>query len=229
MSLSARRFFDRTKSNVVKDSDLPNFFTFHLTIELGQPFVTVQSVRDCYLACDLAVPSWLAPHFSNGLKSKPRRFIKANGGYRLENRLREEIAKRLGHAQSVEQTSAALNRLEPLIEAGPKRDFLHETIKCFEAGANRAAVVMCWNLALHHLQDHLMHDADRLASFNAALAKNTDSRVKIKSVTKPDDYRNARKQVSAVLPRSQNLDFDYVQKAGNETGRTKRCRTSVWR
>jgi hypothetical protein len=155
---------------------------------MEQPAATVQSIRDCYEACDLASPSWLASHLSKGLKSKPRRFIKVKGGYRLEAKRRDEIAKVLGHGRAAVQTSPALNRLEVQVSTGPKRDFLHETINCFEVGANRAAVVMCWNLAIHHLQDHLIGNATRLASFNTALANNKDPRVKIKAITKPDDF-----------------------------------------
>ncbi|MGA8616642.1 MAG: TIGR02391 family protein [Xanthobacteraceae bacterium] len=56
---------------------------------------TVSAVKKCYEECDLHSPSWLASHFSNGLKSKPKRFVKRNGGYRLENKLRQQIAASL--------------------------------------------------------------------------------------------------------------------------------------
>ena len=187
MNSPVRRFYDRGKLVVVKESDLPDFFAYHLTVEMAEPSVTVKAVRECYDSCDIAPPSWLASHFSNGLK-KPRRYIKLNGGYRLENRRREEIATLLSDNQATVQTSTALDRLEAQIQAGPKRDFLHETIKCFGVGAYRAAVVMCWNLAVHHLQDHILTDPARHAAFNAVLAKNTDMRVKIKSVSKQDDF-----------------------------------------
>lgn len=187
MNSPARRFYDRAKSAVDKESDLPDFFAYHLTVEMAKPSVTVKAVRDCYDTCDMAPPSWLASHFSNGLK-KPRRYIKLNDGYRLENRRREEIVMLLGDSQAAVQTSTALNRLEAQIPVGPKRDFLHETINCFGVGACRAAVVMCWNLAAHHLQDHILADAARHAAFNAVLAKNTDTRVKIKAVGKQDDF-----------------------------------------
>jgi hypothetical protein len=114
--------------------------------------------------------------------------VKSGSGYRLEHKRREQIAKLFGEDQPSVQTSGALDRLESRIAAGPKRDFLHETIKCFIVGANRAAVVMCWNLALHHLQDYVMSDTTHLAAFNAVLAINKDQRVKIKIVTKQDDF-----------------------------------------
>lgn len=188
MMKAPARFYDRAKSVVVKNSDLPDFFVYHLTVEMEKATATVQAVKDCYAGCDLSTPSWLASHFSNGLKSKPKRFIKKDGGYRLENKRREQITALLGDSQTAVQTSASLSRLEAQVPEGPKRDFLQETIRCFTAGANRAAVVMCWNLALHHLRDHVMGDAQRLADFNAALALNKDGRVKIKAITKLDDF-----------------------------------------
>ncbi len=94
----------------------------------------------------------------------------------------------LGEDAPDAQTSAALNRLETQVPAGPKREFLHETINCFNAGANRAAIVMCWNLAAHHIQEHILADRSRHAAFDAALAKNTDKRVKITAISKQDDF-----------------------------------------
>jgi hypothetical protein len=187
MNTPTRRFYERIKPLIGAASDLPDLFTYYITIELSQPAATVEAVRESYAACDLAPPSWLASHFSKGLQ-KPRRFIKLNGGYRLENARREEIAKRLGEGKAPAQASAVLNALEAQIAPGPKRDFLHETINCFGAGANRAAVVMCWNLVVHHLQDHILADASRHAAFNAVLAKSTDTRVKIKAIAKADDF-----------------------------------------
>lgn len=188
MTLPTRRFYERATPHISKDGDVPDLFVYYLTIERDEPAATAQGVRDCYEACDLATPSWLASHLSNGLKSKPKRFIKKNGGYRLENKRREEIAGMLGDGQPSIQTSAALDRLEAHAAVGPKRDFLQETIKCFRVGANRAAIVMCWNLAVHHLQDYVIADANRFAAFNSALSQNKDGRVKIKSVTKLDDF-----------------------------------------
>src|SRR6266705_586182 len=92
MATAAQRFYTRVRKYIGKDSDLPNFFAYHLTIELGGNAATVTAVRRCYEECDLHAPSWLPSHFSAGLKSKPRRFVKRNSGYRLEGRLREKIA-----------------------------------------------------------------------------------------------------------------------------------------
>jgi hypothetical protein len=75
-------------------------------------------------------------------------------------------------------------RLETTMPAGPKRDFLVETINCFEAGANRATMVMCWILVMDHMFDHVF--THKLAEFNAALAKNPPKN--ITKITPRDDF-----------------------------------------
>lgn len=205
------RFYQRAKRVLTKETDLPDFLTYHLTVDLEQPAASVEMVKNCYSACDLALPSWLASHFSKGLKSNPRRFVKAANGYRLEGKRREKIALALSIVGGDLQTSAALERLELLVPDGPKRDFLQETIKCFSAGANRAAVVMCWNLTLHHLQDHVLAHAS--ASFAQALAANTDTRVKIKSIAKHDDFTE--------MPEGKFLEFCRVAKIVTSSMYTK--------
>jgi hypothetical protein len=188
MTSPTARFYNRIRLHLAKEKDLPDFFVYHLTVEQEASTATTQDLRDCYHACDIAAPTWLGPHLSNGLKSRPKLFVRSGSGYRLEHNRREQIAKLFGVDHPSVQTSGALDRLESRVAAGPKRDFLHETIKCFSVGANRAAMVMCWNLALHHLQDYVLSDATRLAAFNAVLALNKDQRVKIKVVTKQDDF-----------------------------------------
>ena len=182
------RFYERAEPHVAAASDLPDFFVYFLTVEQGEAVASTRAVRECYDACDLAPPSWLASHMSKGVNNKPKRFIKRDGGYRLESKRKKAIAALLGDGQPDVQTSAALDKLESQIPAGPKRDFLRETIKCFSAGANRAAIVMCWNLAAHHLQEHILADATRHAAFDSVLAKNTDKRVKITAIAKQDDF-----------------------------------------
>lgn len=188
MTSPTARFYNRIRTHLVKEKDLPDFFVYYLTVEQEASAATTQDIRDCYRACDIAAPTWLGPHLSNGLKAIPKLFVRSGSGYRLEHKRREQIAKLIGEDQPSVQTSGALDRLETRVTAGPKRDFLHETIKCFSVGANRGAVVMCWNLALHHLQDYVMSDAARVAAFNAVLALNKDQRVKIKVVTKQNDF-----------------------------------------
>jgi hypothetical protein len=186
MTSPAKRFYEVVRQHAPNKGELVDFFIYHLTVEQEAVTATVKMIESCYEECDLAVPAGLPVQLSKGLKSKPVRYLKKDKGYRLENKSKEAIAEKLGEARHAVQVSATLRQLEGKIPAGPKRDFLKETIDCFTAGANRATVVMCWNLALHHLYDYVLKH--ELAAFNVALGKNTDARVKIKIVLKLDDF-----------------------------------------
>jgi Protein of unknown function (Hypoth_ymh) len=119
MKTPTQRFYERTKSKISKESDLPNLFVYHLTIELGHDAASVAAVKKCYEECDLHAPSWLASHFSIGLRSKPRRFIKRDGGYRLEDKLRERIAALIGSEHpATEATTDEDNELAGIEYAG---------------------------------------------------------------------------------------------------------------
>ena len=79
---------------------------------------------------------------------------------------------------------------------------MKETINCFEAGANRATIVMCWILALDHLIDYVMKKY--AAAFDQVLAANTDKRVKVTSIRSRDDF--------ADIPEGKLIEF--IRSAG---------------
>jgi hypothetical protein len=171
------------------------FFIYYDTVELGMDSTSPSSVRDSFIACDLTAPSGLHAYLSQGVKDK--RFIKSAGGYRLQRHFREQLSARLGAEKVVAQTSVELRKLETALPPGPAKDFLKETIDCFEAGANRATIVMCWILAIDQLYSYIL--VNKLSEFNAALSKNTDKRVKVTVVAKRDDFGE--------MPESKFIEF----------------------
>jgi hypothetical protein len=56
---------------------------------------TVTQIGECFKACDLTPPGRIAPYLSEGLKSRPQKFVKANGGYKLQRQYRDAVAKKL--------------------------------------------------------------------------------------------------------------------------------------
>jgi hypothetical protein len=100
---SVQRFYANAKSKLGKESDLPSYFVYHLTVELKRSAASAAEVRRCYEECDLHPPSWLASHFSKGLRSKPRRFLRRDHGYRLEESLREQIAELLKNGSAASE------------------------------------------------------------------------------------------------------------------------------
>ena len=62
---------------------LVELFVYFLTVESGQESATPKQVAECFAACDLVVPGNVSARLSEGLKGKPTKYIKANGGYKL--------------------------------------------------------------------------------------------------------------------------------------------------
>jgi hypothetical protein len=195
-------------------STLVELFVYFMTVELGQEVATPKQVADCFAACDLVVPGNVAARLSEGLKSKPPKFIRANGGYKLQRHMREGLSRRLGAEKMTTQTSATLRSLEHKMPDGADKDFLKEAITCFEAGADRATIVMVWILALDHLFAHIL--AHKLADFNAALASNTDKSVKVKVVTQRDDFSEMKESKFIELCRTAKIISNDVRKILDE-------------
>lgn len=183
MSQAVNRFYNSIQDAVnAASSDLVAFFVYFLTVEMGNESATALDVEQCFRDCDIT-PRRVSAYLTEGLTSNPQRYVKATQGYKLQRHYRETLSTMLGAQRAVAQTSVELRRLEAALPDGAKKQFLSETIDCFEAEANRAAVVMCWILTVDHLFDHVMKH--KLNEFNQALSKNPDKRVK-QVVTRDD-------------------------------------------
>lgn len=187
MTDAVNRFYNSVE-NAANQSQaaLVELFVYFLTVEAGQDSATPAQVADCFTACDLGVPKNVPARLSEGLKGKPPRYLRVNGGYKLQRHMREALSKKLGAEKVTGQTSATLRGLEHKLPEEADKDFLKETIDCFEAGANRATIVMAWILATDHLFSYILKH--KLTEFNAALARNTDKSVKVKAITQRDDF-----------------------------------------
>ena len=187
MTDAVNRFYNSIeKVKEQSQAALVELFVYFLTVELGQEYATPKEVADCFAACDLGVPKNVYARLSEGLKGRPAKYIKANGGYKLQRHSREALSSKLGAQIVTAQTSATLRGLEHKLTERSDKEFLRETIDCFEAGANRATIVMAWILATDHLFAYIL--AHKLSEFNAVLALNTDKSVKIKVITQRDDF-----------------------------------------
>lgn len=215
MTDAVNRFY-----NSIKDADkkTPNslieFFTYFLTVELGEPAVTAGAINQCYRDCDLQLPSRLPQYLSDNTLGKAPKFVKASVGYKLHRHRKDAIAKELGAERVVVQVSAELRKLEPKVGAGPRKEFLKETIDCFEAGASRASIIMCWILVLDHLFDFVI--TRHLADFNTVLSKVNDRRVKVSSITVKDDFGDIPESKFIELLRSAGIISNDVRKILDE-------------
>ena len=189
-------------------SVLVELFVYYLTVESGRDSATAKQVAECFEACDLVVPGNVAARLSEGLKSRPPKYLKSTGGYKLQRHMREALSRKLGAETMTAQTSATLRLLEQKLTAGANKDFLKEAIDCFEVSANRAAIVMTWNLAMDHLFTHII--AHKLADFNTALAK--DKAVKIDIISHRDDFNDIKEIRFIELCRSSSVISNDVRK-----------------
>ena len=189
-------------------SALVELFVYFLTVEAGQESATAKQVNDCFIACDLATPKNVSARLSEGLKTKPPRYIRVNGGYRLQRHMRKALSKKLGAEKVTAQTSTTLRGLEHKMPAGGAKDFLGETIDCFEAGANRATITMAWILAVDHLFEYILKH--KLAEFNAELAK--DKGVKLNAITQRDDFTEMKETKFIEICRTAKIISNDVRK-----------------
>lgn len=179
------------------NSELIELFVYFFTEELGNESATAKQVETCFAGCDLSVPSSVGSYLSRGTKGSSPVFIKADKGYRLQRQIKEKIAERLGAGKVEVHTNTELRKLLSNVPDGDTREFLTEVIDCFDVGANRAAIVMCWILTMDHLYEYILKH--KLADFNVVLARNTDKRVKVTIVNTKDDFSD--------IPESKFIEF----------------------
>jgi hypothetical protein len=152
----ASRFYNAIRDVAgLRQSELIAYFVYYLTVEAGASCATPAEINRCFLECDLQPPANTSARLSQYASGSSRRFLKVSGGYRLHRAYREEIARRLGNLPVAFQTSETLRRLETKFTEEHEKAFLAELINCFEVGANRASIVLCWILAIDHLYDYV--------------------------------------------------------------------------
>lgn len=206
---SVNRFYNSIENGAsLSQSALMELFVYFLTVELGQEAAMPKHVAECFAACDLVVPGNVSARLSEGLKSKPPKFIKTKAGYKLQRHMREELSKKLGAETVTAQTSATLRSLEHKLPAGADKEFLKEAIDCFEIGANRATIVMTWILAMDHLFAYIL--AHKRDDFNAALSN--DKGVKINVVSQRDDFTEIKETKFIELCRAAGIVSNDVRK-----------------
>src|ERR1019366_3823070 len=96
---------------------------------------------------------------------RAKEVLKNSLGYRLAGPTRDALDSLYassGHKVQIEQL---LRDLPAQVPDLAERTYLDEALICYENGAFRAAVVMAWNLAYHHLCDHVIKN--HLVDFNA--------------------------------------------------------------
>ena len=115
--------------------------------------------------------------------------------YKLHWRIREQFEQEeLAATPTSIQVHQLLKELPDRLPLREEKAFLEETLTCYRSGANRAAIVMCWNLAFSHLCNFILKDTSRLTTFNQEWLKKS---TKAKAINAYDDF--SRLKESEVL------------------------------
>jgi len=220
MTTAVNRFYNSIEdAESQSQSALVELFVYFLTVELGQDAAAAKQVADSFAACDLVVPGNVGARLSEGVKAKSPKYIRANGGYKLQRHMREALSRKLGAEKVMAQTSATLRGLEHKLPEGADKDFLKEAVDCFEARANRAAIVMVWILAIDHLFSYIL--AHKLAEFNAVLAQNKDKSVKVRVIMQRDDFTEMKESKFIEFCRTAKIINNDVRKILNQKLETR--------
>ncbi len=83
-----------------------------------------------------------------------------------------------------------------------ERTYLDEALVCFNVGAFRASIVMCWNLAYDHLCELVL--TRHLRDFNAQLPKSFP-KADISVLNKKDDFQELKESQVLQVCKSANI------------------------
>ncbi|MDP2276183.1 MAG: hypothetical protein Q8N23_35000 [Archangium sp.] len=130
----------------------------------ARPDYEVGEFRRAYERLNLTPPSNISQLVTQLVEQK--QLIRKAKKLSLDRRLRLEFDAKYGQRPTAISVTKLLQELPAKVPHVAERAFLDETIKCFGAGAYRAAIVMSWNLAYDHLLQWVLKN--HLAAFNAA-------------------------------------------------------------
>ena len=119
------------------------------------------------------------------------------------------------------QTAVELRALEGLFTAPDTKAFLKEAIDCFEAGANRAAVIMVWLLTFDHFLNYIY--TNKLTEFNRRLGSVTSNnpKARITRINRIEDFEEVGESDIITYCRSENIITIGVKNALDEGLRTR--------
>ena len=135
-------------------SEKIKLFAWFLQVHQKMTSFQTYDVRKCYDELSIAPPLSFSGYFENLVKQK--QLLRDKVGYRLEGRTFEVLDKQYGSREISLQVTQLLLRLPEKVPDLSERTFLDETIICYKHSAFRAAIVMAWNLAYHHLCDYTL-------------------------------------------------------------------------
>ncbi len=159
------------------------FFAWFIHSKKNEDRFDPAALRGCYEKVGIEKPSNVNPYIAALEKKKPKDILRDARGLYLPKHVKDEFEQRYGQRESTVQITNLLANLPQQVPDLAQRTFLDEALTCFRYGAFRAAMVMAWNLAYHHLCDFVLKN--KLAEFNQRWPLNY-----------PGQHKNAQKQIA---------------------------------
>lgn len=155
-------------------------------------------LRACYDALGLQKPSNINPYISSLEGKKPKQILRDGKGLYLPLQVRAAFDEKYGQRTITVEITRILSELPRQVPDLAERTFLDETLTCFRNGAFRASIVMAWNLAYHHLCDHVLRT--KLVEFNASWrgVYQGHHTKKIQAVATMDDFSELLKESQVI-------------------------------
>jgi hypothetical protein len=135
-------------------------------------------------------------------EKNPKELLKDSRGYSLVGRLRDEMTSKYSARPTAVYVSTLLRELPDRLPDLTERTYLDEALACFNAGAFRASIVMCWNLAYDHLCEFVL--STYLSGFNSQLPKSFP-KADISVVGKKDDFQELKESQVLQVCKSVNI------------------------
>jgi hypothetical protein len=142
----------------------------------------------------LEKPSNVNPYIQTLEKKKPKEVLRDSRGFYLPKHIKDDLHQRYGQREITVQVTKLLAELPLHVPDLAERTFLDEALVCFKHEAFRAAIVMTWNLAYHHLGDFVLKN--KLAEFNHRWPVNYPGMHKngAKQIAKMEDFADELKE-----------------------------------
>lgn len=180
-------------------------FGWYLHVHKNRPSFQGADIKSCYEERHYPTPASFSGYLQN-LESQ-KVLIKNASGYRLAAKAREEMDTLYADKGHTVKITSLLAKLPEQVPDMEERTYLNEALTCYKAGAPRAAIVMSWNLAYHHLCAFILKK--HLAAFNARWPIWNAGHYKkagITAVTKMDDFGEEFKESQVItIARDANI------------------------
>ena len=140
--------------------------SFFYTVENQVNDFSAAQISKTFLEHSLHAPANISRDLNELTMSKTKILIKKTKGYSFERSAKKSLEE-LYLKKNSPPLKSNLRELISKLNSVEQQLFLEECIACFEVGAYRSAIVMCWLLAMDTIYEYIIRQ--KLVEFNEAV------------------------------------------------------------